>query len=76
LTSISLPAGIVIWTEYYAKSRMKLAEATKIWNIQAFTAWALGSLVIYYLYAIRGLWYGLLIGFFTTFLVYLVIPRK
>jgi cytosine permease len=29
LTSISLPAGIVIWTEYYAKPRMKLAETTK-----------------------------------------------
>jgi len=76
LTSISLPAGIVIWTEYYAKSRMKLAETTKTWNIPAFIAWALGSLVIYYLYVTRGLWYGLLIGFFTTFLVYLVIPRK
>jgi cytosine permease len=76
LTSISLPAGIVIWTEYYVKSRLKFIETPKAWNIPAFIAWALGSLVIYYLYAVRGLWYGLLIGFFTTFIVYLVVPRK
>jgi len=55
---------------------LKFIETPKAWNIPAFIAWALGSLVIYYSYAVRGLWYGLLIGFFTTFIVYLVVPRK
>lgn len=73
LTSISLPAGIVLWTEYYVKSRMKLSEGFKGWNVYAFISWALGSLVIYYLYVMEGLWYGLLAGFLTTFLVYVVL---
>ncbi|MEM4471908.1 MAG: hypothetical protein QXN61_06945, partial [Zestosphaera sp.] len=39
LTSISLPAGIVLWTEYYVKSRMKLSEGFKGWNVSAFISW-------------------------------------
>lgn len=76
LTSISLPAGIVLWTEYYVKSRMKLSEGFKGWNVYAFISWALGSLVIYYLYVMEGLWYGLLAGFLTTFLVYVVLRSR
>ncbi|MEM3924143.1 MAG: hypothetical protein QXZ48_07660 [Zestosphaera sp.] len=76
LTSISLPAGIVLWTEYYVKSRMKLSEGFKGWNVSAFISWALGSLVIYYLYVMEGLWYGLLVGFLTTFLVYVVLRSR
>lgn len=76
LTSISLPAGIVLWTEYYVKSRMKLSEGFKGWNVSAFISWVLGSLVIYYLYVMEGLWYGLLVGFLTTFLVYVVLRSR
>lgn len=76
LTSISLPAGIVLWTEYYVKSGMKLSEGFKGWNVYAFISWALGSLVIYYLYVMEGLWYGLLAGFLATFLVYVVLRSR
>ncbi|MCC6032521.1 MAG: hypothetical protein LM561_00360 [Desulfurococcaceae archaeon] len=75
LTSISLPAGIVLWTEYYIRSRKKLGENIKNWNIQAFISWVLGSSVIYYLYVIEGLWYGLLVGFLVTSLTYVILPR-
>lgn len=76
LTSISLPAGIVLWTEYYVKSRMKLGEGVRGWNLHAFISWALGSLVLYYLYVMEGLWYGLLAGFLTTFLTYVLVRRR
>ncbi|MEM4594167.1 MAG: hypothetical protein QXU80_03970, partial [Zestosphaera sp.] len=69
-------AGIVLWTEYYVKSRMKLSEGFKGWNVSAFISWVLGSLVIYYLYVMEGLWYGLLVGFLTTFLVYVVLRSR
>lgn len=76
LTSISLPAGIVLWTEYYVKARMKLGEGVRSWNLHAFVSWALGSLVVYYLYVMEGLWYGLLAGFLATFLTYVVVRRR
>ncbi len=76
LTSISLPAGIVLWTEYYVKSRMKLGEGVKGWNIRAFASWILGSLIIYYLHVIEGLWYGLIIGFLITSLAYIIMRKR
>ena len=76
LTSISLPAGIVLWTEYYVKSRMRLSESMNNWNVRAFASWILGSLVIYYLYVIEGLWYGLLAGFLVTSLSYVILSRS
>ncbi|MEO3993683.1 MAG: hypothetical protein QN229_05230 [Desulfurococcaceae archaeon TW002] len=76
LTSISLPAGIVLWTEYYIKSRMKLGEGIKGWNIRAFISWVLGSIVIYYLYVTEGLWYGLLAGFLTTLIIYTILRKR
>lgn len=76
LTSISLPAGIVLWTEYYIKSRMKLSEGIESWNPYAFISWIIGSLTIYYLYVVKKLWYGLLVGFLITSIVYVVIRRR
>lgn len=76
LTSISLPAGIVLWTDYYLKSKMKLSENVRSWNQYAFISWALGSLTIYYLNVIEGLWYGLLVGFLVTFLTYFIVPSR
>lgn len=76
LTSISLPAGIVLWTDYYLKSKMKLNNNVRSWNPYAFISWALGSLTIYYLNVVEGLWYGLLIGFLITFLTYLITPTR
>lgn len=76
LTSISLPAGIVLWTEYYIKSRMKLSEGIESWNPYAFISWIIGSLTIYHLYVVKKLWYGLLVGFLITSIVYVVIRRR
>ncbi|MEM0106575.1 MAG: hypothetical protein QXX81_08615, partial [Zestosphaera sp.] len=76
LTSVSLPAGIVLWTDYYFKSRMRVGVGAGGWNPYAFASWGLGSLTIYYLNVVEGLWYGLLLGFLATFLTYLATPRK
>lgn len=76
LTSISLPAGVVLWVDYYVKSKMNLEDSPRKWNIYAFTAWALGSIVIYYLYVLQGLWYGVLVGFAATLLIYLITPSS
>jgi cytosine permease len=73
LTAISLPAGVVIWTEYYIMSKLKPREQSYKWNVAAFTSWALGSIIIYYLYVLKNLWYGIPIGFLTTFSSYLIL---
>lgn len=73
LTAISLPAGVVIWTEYYVTSRLKSGKTLYRWNAVAFASWALGSIAIYYLYVLKGLWHGIPIGFLTTFLSYLIL---
>jgi len=73
LTAISLPAGVVIWTEYYIMSKLKPREKSYKWNVAAFTSWALGSIIIYYLYVLKNLWYGIPIGFLTTFSSYLIL---
>jgi hypothetical protein len=45
------------------------------WNVIAFISWILGSIIIYYLYISKNLWYGILIGFLTTFLSYLILSN-
>ncbi|WP_440059497.1 hypothetical protein ACSU1N_06845 [Thermogladius sp. 4427co] len=62
LTSISLPAGVVIWTDYILNRKL-WEKPARIWNIWAFISWFSGSIVILVLYMIMGLWYGILIGF-------------
>lgn len=76
LTSISLPAGIVLWTDYYTKPGKRTSKDTRNWNLHAFISWFLGSLTIYYLNVVMSLWYGLLIGFLITFLTYLMTTKK
>lgn len=75
LTSVSLPAGVVVWTDYYLRSGRRWSPGHARVNPHAFASWALGSLAIYYLYVVRGLWYGLLAGFLVASLTYLLAPR-
>jgi cytosine permease len=75
LTAISLPAGIVIWTEYYITSKLRPRKTLYKWNVIAFISWILGSIIIYYLYISKNLWYGIPIGFLTTLLSYLILSN-
>jgi cytosine permease len=75
LTAVSLPAGIVIWTEYYITSKLRPRKTLYKWNVIAFISWILGSIIIYYLYISKNLWYGIPIGFLTTFLSYLILSN-
>jgi cytosine permease len=75
LTAISLPAGIVIWTEYYITSKLRPRKTLYKWNVTAFISWILGSIIIYYLYISKNLWYGIPIGFLTTLLSYLILSN-
>ncbi len=75
LTSISLPAGIVVWSDYLLKRRILGREwvvSEKV-NKQAFIAWALGAVLIYYLsYKVR-VWYALPAGFAATSAIYIIL---
>jgi len=73
LTAISLPAGVIVWTEYYIASKLKPREEPYRWNVAAFISWTLGSIAIYCLYVLKGLWYGIPIGFLVAFLSYLAL---
>lgn len=75
MTSISLPAGIVIWTDYYTKSGMRSSTRPASWRPAAFASWAIGSITVYYLYVLSGYWYGLLIGFLLTAVAYFAMSR-
>ena len=75
LTAVSLPAGIVIWTQYYITSKLRPRKTLYKWNVIAFISWILGSIIIYYLYISKNLWYGIPIGFLTTFLSYLILSN-
>jgi len=72
LTAISLPAGIVLWTDYFLVSKGGWREARAGWNVRAFISWFSGSAVIYWLYILKGVWWGILLGFLTTFLIYII----
>ncbi len=75
MTSIALPAGIVVWTDYLLSRKVFRKE----WgfpgkaNIAAFTAWALGSITIYYTSYVVKAWYALPVGFTVTLLAYIVL---
>ncbi len=77
LTSVSLPAGVVLWTDYFLVAKGRWSEPTMVANYRAFLSWFLGSLTIWYLHVHKMYWYGILAGFLVTFIVYLLIgPRK
>ncbi|RLG82429.1 MAG: hypothetical protein DRO39_09525 [Thermoprotei archaeon] len=68
MTVVSLPAGIVVWTDYYIVRR-GWGSGTGV-NIPGFLAWFVGSVTIY---ALLGTWYGTLLGFLATFLTYIAL---
>ncbi len=77
LTSVSLPAGVVLWTDYFLVSKGRWTEKNMVANYQAFLSWFLGSVTIWYLHVHRQFWYGILAGFLVTFIVYYIIgPRR
>ncbi|HDJ27379.1 MAG: hypothetical protein DRN14_02035 [Thermoplasmata archaeon] len=77
LTSVSLPAGVVLWTDYFLVSKGRWTERNMVANYQAFLSWFLGSVTIWYLHVHRQFWYGILAGFLVTFIVYYIIgPRR
>ena len=75
LTSISLPAGIVVWSDYLLKRKIlgrDWSVSEKV-NKPAFIAWAVGAIVIYYLSYKAGVWYALPAGFAVTFIIYILL---
>ena len=77
LTSVSLPAGVVLWTDYYLVSKGRWSEKSMVVNYRAFLSWFLGSVTIWYLHVHRQFWYGILAGFLVAFIVYYIIgPRR
>ncbi len=67
LTVVSLPAGIVLWTDYYIVRR-GVWTGTSTLRVRPFISWALGSLAIY---LTLGKWYSLPLGFIVTILSYI-----
>jgi len=76
MTTIALPAGIIIWADHFIVSkitRTNWGTYRETINIDAFIAWIIGSLTIYYLVYIISAWYGLLLSFITIIATYTVI---
>jgi len=69
MTVVSLPAGIVVWTDYYIVKKGWSNDVRKV-NLWGFLAWLVGSVTIY---ALLGTWYGTLLGFLATFVTYIVL---
>mgnify|MGYP001626327790 CR=1 FL=1 len=72
MTVVSLPAGIVLWTDYFVVCRRRWSEVKRVVNLPAFISWLIGSITIYYLNFVVQAWYGTLLGFLVTSVVYVI----
>ena len=75
LTTVSLPAGVVIWTHYYITHRSSLSSWRGAWNVRGFMAWVAGSTIIAYLYLVNGMWVGIPAGFAVAMATYIALTR-
>jgi cytosine permease len=75
LTTVSLPAGVVIWTHYYVTHRGSLSSWRGAWNTKGFIAWVAGSATIAYLYLVNGMWVGIPTGFAVAMAIYIALTR-
>jgi len=75
LTTVSLPAGVVIWTHYYVTHRGSLSSWRGVWNTKGFMAWVAGSATIAYLYLVNGMWVGIPTGFAVAMAIYIALTR-
>ena len=73
MTTVSLPAGIVLWTDYFIVCKGKWGEVKRVINWLAFLSWFIGSVTIYYLNFVVKAWYGTLVGFLVTFIIYVIL---